>query len=267
MIADTNETNYFRIGIFVLVGITLIVFALLVFGSRKLLEPIVYVETYFEESVQGISEGTPVKYRGLQIGYITDIAFSSEIYREIVAQPSSEQMHARSIYVRIAITSKLFTQLKSEALKAFLTSEIVNGLRIRIITQGLTGTSYLELDYVDPKTNPMIPVAWQPQVFYIPSVTSNLTKLSENARYIMNELKDINFKRLFLHIDTLVVSLNRLTNRTENLLDYIDNPLIELIKELKIVTSNIGEVSRRIKLRPSEIIFGSSPPPLDPNKL
>jgi ABC-type transporter Mla subunit MlaD len=106
---NNTEISYFKIGTFVLVGLGLIVFALLVFSSGKLFQRIVYVETYFEESIQGISEGAPVKYRGLQIGYVKEIAFTNEIY------PSHEdfgvKIHNRSIYVKIAITSRLFTEL------------------------------------------------------------------------------------------------------------------------------------------------------------
>ena len=266
MANSNSEISYFKIGTFVLVGIGLIIFSLLIFGSRKMLEPIIYVETYFEESVQGVSLGTPVKYRGLQIGYVDKIAFSSEIYREFASKPS-EKMHARSIYVKIAITSKLFTQLKSDDLKEFLTKEANRGLRVKIVAQGLTGTSNLEFDYVDPKTNPIQPIAWIPNTFYVPSVTSTLTRLSENAQYIMNELKDVDFKRMFSDINILAVSLDRTTNRTENLIDRIDRPLIRVIQDLKIVANNLKEASGRVKLRPSEIVFGSSPPPLDPNKL
>ena len=33
-------------------------------------------------------------------------------------------------------------------------AEIDKGLRVRLAPQGITGTSYLEIDYVDPKANP-----------------------------------------------------------------------------------------------------------------
>lgn len=263
--ANNDENRYFKIGAFVLVGIGLIIFALLVFGSSKLLEPIVYVETYFEESIQGISDGTPVKYRGLQIGYVKEIAFTTEIYHN--HENLSKKMHARSIYVKIAITSKLFTELTEEELEQFLSKEINNGLRVRLITQGLTGTSFLGFDYVDPRINPIPQLAWKPKYFYVPSVTSTLTRLSENTQYILNELKDIDFKKIFSDLNTLTLTMDRVTGKTENLLDQIDYPLDRIIQNLNIISDNLLMVTNRVKLKPSEVIFSSYPPPLDPGKL
>jgi len=263
--SNTNEISYFKIGTFVLVGLGLMIFALLIFGSSKLFQPVVYIETYFEESIQGVSEGTPVKYRGLQIGYVEKIAFTSEIYKG--SENLDEKMHARSIYVKIAITSKLFTQLTSAALKQLLSKEIAAGLRVKLVTQGLTGTSYLELDYVDPKTSSPPTVSWNPAVFYVPSETSTLTRLSENAQYIMDELKDVDFKRLFSNLDTLTISLGRVASKTEKLLNQINDPAITTIQNFKIILDNLKMITNRIKLKPSEIVFSSYPPPLDPNKL
>jgi ABC-type transporter Mla subunit MlaD len=262
MTDNNNEISYFKIGTFVLLGLGLIVFALLVFGSSKMFQPIVYVETYFEESIQGISEGTPVKYRGLQIGYIKEIAFTSEIYKNN-GDPSIK-IHNRSIYVKIAITSKLFTQLGNKVTE-MLSEEVAQGLRVKLVTQGLTGTSYLEFDYINPKSSkPPTAITWHPINFYVPSATSTLARLSENAQYIMNELKDINFKKIFQDIDQLTISLSKMA---ESSITQINNPLETTLQNFKTISSNLRVVSEQLKLNPSSMVFGKSPPPLDPSKL
>ena len=264
--ATNRDISYFKIGSFVLVGLGLIIFALLIFGSSKLFQPVVYVETYFNESIQGISEGTPVKYRGLQIGYVKKITFTGEVYDNDRINPDIK-IHDRSIYVRIAITSKLFTQLSNEECRQFLSHEVEQGLRAKLVAQGLTGTSFLELNYVDPKTSPVAPISWQPRDFYIPSVTSTLTKLSENAQYIMNELKDINFKKLFEDFNLLAVSLTRAATKTDNSLSQINNPLIVTMQNLKIISNNLRVLTEQLKINPSIMVFGKPPSPLDPSKL
>ena len=40
--------------------------------------------------------------------------------------------------------------------------EVEKGLRVKLAPQGITGTSYLEIDYVDPANNPPLPVDWVP---------------------------------------------------------------------------------------------------------
>jgi len=260
----SDDTSYFKIGSFVLVGLGLIIFALLVFGSSKLFQPIVYVETYFEESIQGISEGTPVKYRGLQIGYIKKIAFTNEIYED--HKDADIKMYNRSIYVRIAITSKLFTRLSGDEVRQFLSKEVAQGLRVKLVAQGLTGISYLELDYVYP-IPPLHPITWSARDFYIPSVTSTLTRLSENAQYIMNELKDVNFKKIFQDFNLLTVSLNQAASKTDKSLSQINNPLAITMQNFKVISNNLRTLSEQLKLNPSSMVFGSPPPPLDPSKL
>ncbi|EKE01525.1 MAG: hypothetical protein ACD_21C00107G0003 [uncultured bacterium] len=262
---NSNDISYFKIGTFVLVGMGLIIFALLAFGSSKLFQPIVYIETYFEESIQGISEGTPVKYRGLQIGYIKDIAFTNEIYKNL--KDSDAEMHNRSIYVKIAITSKLFTQLTKSMFLVLLTKEVEQGLRVKLVAQGLTGLSYLELNYVDPKSSPPLTINWRPKDFYIPSVPSTLTRLSENAQYIMNELKDINFKKVFQDINQLTVSLSQVATKTDYSLSQVNGPLAATLQNFKIISNNLRTITEQLKLNPSSMVFGKSPPPLDPSKL
>ncbi len=52
--------------------------------------------------------------------------------------------------------------------------EIEKGLRMRLAPQGITGTSYLEIDYVDPPP-PVLPIDWVPENIYIPSAPSTVT--------------------------------------------------------------------------------------------
>lgn len=263
---SSDGISYFKIGSFVLVGLGLIIFALLIFGSSKLFQPVFYIETYFEESIQGVSEGTPVKYRGLQIGYVKEIAFTNEKYEDI-RNNSDMKLHHRSIYVRIAITSKLFTRLSNNQFKLLLSREVEQGLRVRLVAQGLTGISYLELDYVDPQSSPPNVITWYSHDFYIPAVTSTLARLSENIQYIVHELKDVDFKKLFEHIDLLTVSLTNTASKTENSLSQINNPLTVTMQNLKVVSNNLRMLSEQLKLNPSIMVFGKPPPPLDPSKL
>lgn len=261
-----DKRNYFKIGSFVLIGLSLIIFALLIFGSHKLFERIVYVETYSEESVQGISEGTLVKYRGLKIGYVEQLALINEIYN-INETKTTAEMHNRSIYIKIAITSKLFTDLGNEQLKKFIADEIAHGLRFKIIAQGVTGTSYLELNYIDPKSSNLHAVTWEPKYLYIPSVTSTLTKISENAQTIINKIKNIDFEKIATNINNLTLVLTQAAIKTNDSLNQINSPLEETMRNAKIISDNLRLISNQLKLNPSSMVFGKSPPVLDPSKL
>ena len=61
------EARYFRVGLFVFVGLAAIAGTALVLGGRSFFAEKVTFETYFEESVQGLEVGSPVKLRGVGI--------------------------------------------------------------------------------------------------------------------------------------------------------------------------------------------------------
>lgn len=260
-----TDINYFKIGSFVLAGITLIIAALIIFGSKHLFSPTVYLETYFNESVQGISDGTLVKYRGVQIGYVKDIAFVSEIYGKKFDDDS--EVHARAIYVKIAITSKLFTHKTRAKLEHFLQHEVASGLRVKIAPQGLTGMSYLELNYFDPNTNPPPKLKWRPEHYFIPSVPSIIAQLSDNLQTIFDKLKQVDFNKLFTKIEAVSESVDRTATKTETILNQFDEPITNMLQNLKAVSDNLQVVSEQLKYHPSQMIFSKPPPPLDPKKL
>jgi len=269
-----SDINYFKIGTFVLLGISLMVVALLTFGSSRLFVRTVYIETYFDESIQGISEGSPVKYRGLQIGYVKEMAFASEKYKKY-QEPSpgnikNTKMQARSVYIKIAITSKLFTQLSDGELNDLLTNEVNSGLRIKLSPQGLTGTTYLELNYINPKEHPVPKISWQPENFYMPSVPSVLTQLSESIQDVLQDVRQINLKELFADMSQLVKSINQVSTKMNNTLSQFNEfggSFKKILRDTEVGSNNLRLMSEQIKLYPAQLFFGGVPPRLDPSKL
>ena len=61
------------IGAFVIAGVALLVVGVLVFGGREIFQRKQRFVTYFEGSVQGLRVGADVQFRGVRIGYVTDI--------------------------------------------------------------------------------------------------------------------------------------------------------------------------------------------------
>ncbi|NBU99153.1 MAG: MCE family protein [Spirochaetia bacterium] len=71
-----NKTKHYKIGIFVLVCITLLLVFIFLLGARALFEKRIILETYFDESVHGLDVGSVVKYRGVPVGNIKSISSS-----------------------------------------------------------------------------------------------------------------------------------------------------------------------------------------------
>ena len=66
----SDERRYYRLGLFVICAFLLAVATLLVFGSDVFSRPGPMLETYIDESVQGLDVGAPLKYRGVKIGRV-----------------------------------------------------------------------------------------------------------------------------------------------------------------------------------------------------
>ena len=71
------------IGAFVLGAVALIVIAILVFGSGRLFRQTRDFVLYFDNSVNGLRIGAPVKIKGVEIGSVKDIRLQLEKSKEL----------------------------------------------------------------------------------------------------------------------------------------------------------------------------------------
>src|SRR5579862_1294697 len=82
----SKPVNNFKLGLFTLFGLTILLAGLFSFGARSYFEPTSMYETYIEGDVTGLSVGSPVELRGVNVGKVTRIDFSWVEYE--VTQPS-----------------------------------------------------------------------------------------------------------------------------------------------------------------------------------
>src|SRR5713101_7394578 len=74
--------NHFKLGLFALCGLALLIARILSFGVRSYFEAISLFETYIEGDVNGLAVGSPVELRGVRVGKVTRIDFSWNEYQE-----------------------------------------------------------------------------------------------------------------------------------------------------------------------------------------
>src|SRR4051812_46819040 len=66
-------TNHWKLGLFVVVGIVMSLTTVAVLGARSLRTEVGRYVSYFDESVQGLEVGSPIKFRGVTIGTVARI--------------------------------------------------------------------------------------------------------------------------------------------------------------------------------------------------
>ena len=188
-----------RVGLLILAGLALVVGFVWFFGGQPIAHATLF-ETYFTESVQGLEIGAPVKYRGVTLGRVTDTGLASAEYESgRVMDP--EQPSYRQVYVRYQVDRDRVGQLPD------ITAAVNHGLRARLASQGITGLSYLELDFVDPAKYPAPLPPWRPKAEYIPSMPSTLSQVQNAAQQVLARLNDVDFATLATSLTQLVQDL------------------------------------------------------------
>src|SRR5438309_2979179 len=232
-----EKFSYFKIGIFVISAVVIGIIGVVVLGVGTIFQKKSIVETYIDESVQGLDVGSPVKFRGVPVGRVEQISLTSAEYatkREYVV-------------VRMSISSNMFqfqvNDPKSEQLKEALD----RGFRIRIAPQGLTGVAYLEADYLDPERNPPLEIDWQPYYPYIPSTRSRITQLSEAVERILRNFSDIDIAQLSQTIDKSLVAMTKLAENAN--LDKIGGQANALLNELRETNRQINALVSNPELK------------------
>lgn len=198
----SQKANHFKIGLFVLAGTALMVAAIIVLGAGALKDKGVVVETYMDETVQGLDVGSPVKYRGVQVGNVREIGFVADHY------PGSKGEFNRYILVRATIQKEMLHERSgAEPLAERLEKQIDLGMRVRLASQGLTGLAYLEVDYTDPTRAKPLPIDWEPEVQYVPSAPSRFTVIGESLERVAVGLQDANLPEIATNIKELIATV------------------------------------------------------------
>jgi len=215
------QINYFKIGLFVVVASVIGVVSIIVLGAGTFFQKKVLIETYFVESVQGLEEGAPVKFRGVLVGKTREITLVGKAY------PTERQY----VLIRATLFPDIFRVTCSRPSGSNLKNEIEKGLRIRLSFQGLTGTAHLEMDYMDLKQNPPLSIDWTPKYCYIPSTSSTIRRFSDALDKIINNFEGLDFRNIAENFNSSLKDLSRALSQTN--LDKVSGQANSLLSELR----------------------------------
>lgn len=237
-----KSSHYFKLGLFVLIGIGLLCSAVLVLGATRLLEKPVPAESVFDESVDGLEVGSPVKYRGVMIGHVTSIAFAGDSRDGMKAEA---HRIARYVLVDMSLESKTFKGMTLRDIHDQFAQMASEGLRARVETQGIGGGVYIGLDFVAAGSKPPPQVHLESSALYIPSAPSTMNQVMSAAERLASDLRQANLPRLVEHMDGLVTSAEGTAQHVNHFVEQNQRDLNAAVSDLPGVTKGLKSTFAR----------------------
>lgn len=200
------------IGVFVVASFALVIAALIVVGAGNLFRKPLRFICIFQGDLNGLKVGAPVKFKGVQIGSVSEIRLrlapsDGRIRQEFadVALPIIIDLDESQLIAKGG-TGHAITQPGFEDV-------VRRGMRAQLKTESfLTG-----LLYIDLSLHPGAPLnlAMEPgssPYREIPTIQTNLEEVQENVTKALAGLEEIDFKGLAVSITNAADSIKNLTN-------------------------------------------------------
>ncbi len=240
--------NKKMIGLFTFVGILIFISFMVLFLKDKLfIREKDLLVMYFDESIKGLSIGSPVVLKGVELGKVVridmvanveDLSFSIPVYVKI----NSDQV--------ITMHDKPLINQSHPLLRRL----VEKGMRARLATQNfLTGQLMIELE-VDPDS---------PAVFKgdgshkeIPTVLSSLGELSKGLQDLPIRQSLDRFNDLLEQATKLAENANKIVNNSSgDAANTIDN-LNKTIKDVGEAAQSLRNFSDYIERHPEALLKG-----------
>jgi ABC-type transporter Mla subunit MlaD len=228
------NASYYRLGLFVLIGILMVIVLTVVFSSGKLFNKTYIVETYLEGSVTGLDVGASVRYRGVRVGKVTSIQLSSSLYENKLSQLDRHDY----VVVRMELEEEQIKEINIEDL-------IAKDLRTQMKSQGLTGVNYIELNVIKDSSNyPALEFTWRPSNPVIPSLPTQTDMVIGAVQKAINAVDNLNLDETKQQLELLISNMNRLIAG-----DGKKNPgLITAVNDLDQLMLNVNKLSNSPEL-------------------
>ena len=200
------------IGAFVVGAVVLVVIAVIVFGSGRLFRQTRDFVLYFDNSVNGLRIGAPVKMKGVEVGSVKDIRLQLEKGAEakipVIIEIDLEKLTARGATVAAQ------TAVDREALQKVI---VDRGLRGQLEMESLvTGLLFVALDFFpDTPINLVQRLDRDYKYPEIPTVPTTIEQAKGALTRVISKLEEIDFKALIASLDETVNGIKRTVNSPE----------------------------------------------------
>jgi paraquat-inducible protein B len=219
------------IGGFVVGAIALLLVAVLIFGSGKIFSQRVKLVLFFEESVNGLSLGAPVVFRGVTIGSVVAVELWNYPQELKVLIP---------VYIEVD-PGRFKVKGNRQGIDMTFKNQIEKGLRAQIKMQSLvTGQLMIYADYFPDK--PLRLVKAEPRYPEIPTIPSGTEE-------VMKALEKIPVHEIALKATKALDGIERLINspKTQEIAGNLNATLKDFQKAAGKVDGALEESQQALK--------------------
>ena len=214
-----TKPNTFLVGIFVLAGVAIGVATVIWLGATKFLEKSGTYVTFFNESVSGLEQSAPVKFRGVNVGRVDKIEVAPD---------------GRLVEVVLSLRPDF---------------SVTPETRARLQVAGITGIKFVELDLTKPsQAQQALAPTYETKYPVIPSVPSEIKEILDNIKNIYETIQKMDLggiaesmrvtmksvealvdskhlQSIVANLDVAVASMTQVTAHVEKI---VSNPDIEV---------------------------------------
>ena len=169
------EKSYARLGLFLVVALVVILTTSLLFIQRMRSRQVVELVTYSEENVTGLDISSPVRYRGVAVGRVSDLQ----------VEPGG-----RHIEIDFELFADRLTTVGANAgrIQELADSGVLSRMRTQVVRNPVTGEAYLLLDLPENPPPPMV-LDVTPDRPYIPSMPTPVAQLQDRLPAVLERVE------------------------------------------------------------------------------
>lgn len=204
------------VGAFVLGAFAIGIITLLALGSLSLFTKPERFMVYFDESISGLDQGSPVKLRGVRVGHVVGISIRYD-------RDTGKSLAAVLCELnRGSITDEHGANFDVSD-RAALQALVDRGLRAQLELGGLaTGLLFVELDFMDPQKYPDLSKTSDLKYVVVPPTPSEISELRSSAATLLANATTVLAKMQQVDFQGLSVELTKLATEARTRLEGAD---------------------------------------------
>ncbi len=169
------EKSYTRLGLFLVIAIVVVIATGLLFIQRMRSREVIELVTYTQENVTGLDISSPVRYRGVAVGRVSNLQ----------VEPGG-----RTIEIDFELFTDRLTTVGANVtnLQELARAGAFERFRAQVVSNPVTGEAYLFLDMPENPPPPMT-LGFTPSRPYIPSMPTPIAEIRDRLPEVLERVE------------------------------------------------------------------------------